>query len=105
MGAGHFKTRTENKRMSYEELKRSLGIPKNQLENGFCAEFFHTVTTFQDRGGTDYSVKMKNTVETLGLPTPDLSHMNPRSSKSYSATGRKGGKRGKRARMSRGKRK
>jgi len=80
--------------MTYAELKRSLGIPETQLERGFTAEYFHTVTTYQERGGIDYDVKMKNTAETLGLKMEDFSHMNPRSSKNRAILGNKGGKRG-----------
>ena len=80
--------------MTYAERKAALGLPETQLEKGFCAEFFHTVTTFQERGGVDYSVKMKNTAETLGVEMKDYSHMNPSRGKHYAFLGGRGGKKG-----------
>lgn len=81
--------------MNYSELRTIFpDLPKTQLETGFCAEWFHTVNTFLERGGVDYSVKIKNTAETLGVEMKDYSHMNPQSNKSYADLGRKGGKNG-----------
>ena len=83
-----------NTSTTYADRKRALGLPETQLEKGFCAESFHTVTTYHETAYIDYTVKMKNTAESLGLKSEDYSHLNPRSSKNYAGLGKNGGRKG-----------